>query len=395
MRKKVILLIGTLSGGGAERAVSNISMSFEENIETEIILFGSDAKIEYEYKGNITYLDQGSPKNLLSKFTTLIKRIFKLRKLKKNNNVSVISFLEYPNLLNMLSGKMKKSIVSVRNFMSTKHKKGLKAYFWNFTIKYFYKRAYRIVVVSQQMKKDLINNYNLPSEKICVINNSYPIEQIEGLANEELTKKEQDIFRNPVIITSGRLHKQKGHKHLLNAFKQVNKLIPHTNLVFLGEGNLKDSLEAMAKELGIETNVYFLGFQHNPFKYIARSKVFVMTSYYEGFPNALAEAMACKVPVISTDCPSGPREILAPKETKEKIDYTSNEHRYGFLVPEITENNYEEIEQQISRIIKELIRNKQIKKLFAEKSQQRIRSFHVEKIIGDWEQIIKKTNYKK
>lgn len=386
--KKVIFIIGTLSNGGAERVVSNISMNLSQNIEKEIILFGSNSKIDYPYVGKITFLDKKVLNNPISKLKALFSRAKKLRKIKRRNpDVKIISFLEYPNLLNMLSGNRKNSIVSVRNYMSTKHKKGLKSLFWNFSIKHFYKKSSQVIAVSKEIKKDLINNYNLPKEKIKVIYNSYSLNNIKNLAEESLINKEEKIFQLPTIITVGRLDKQKGHIHLLKSFSKVKKSIYNVQLVFLGEGRLESELKKMTEELGIQDSVHFLGFKQNPFKYISKSKIFLLSSYFEGFPNVLAEAMACKVPVISTDCHSGPREILAPNEIDKVIDYKMNPQRYGVLVPDFHNNNKEMIEDLIAYSIKKILNSAELFNYYSDKSYDRVKDFSMENIISEWKKV--------
>lgn len=387
--KKIYFIIGTLSNGGAERVVSNLSLRLKDNIEREIILFGHDARIDYPYKGKLSYLDQYKEKNMVQKVCILIKRIIFLRKIKKRNPDAIfVSFLEYPNLLNILSGYNYNSIVSVRNFMSVQHKNGLKSYFWNQTIKRLYNYSKKVVAVSEQIKYDLIENYQLNKEKIEVIYNSYDINRIQKLAGEELTDEEKLIFENPTIITVGRLHYQKGQHHLIKSFKYVKEKISNAQLVILGEGNLKTELQDLAHKLDVADSVHFLGFQKNPFKYIARSKVFVLTSYYEGFPNALAEAMACKVPVISTDCPSGPREILAPGKLNENINYGINKNFYGVLIPTFNEKNYENMEKHLSKIICNLITDEKLNRFFAKRSLERVKDFDINKVVKEWENLL-------
>lgn len=387
--KKVYFIIGCLANGGAERVVSNLSLRLKDDLEREIVLFGNKVKIDYPYKGNILYLDQLRTANVFEKIFALFKRVYLLRKLKKKNPEALfISFLEYQNLLNLLSGMKNNSIVSVRNFMSAKHKKGIKAFFWNQTIKYLYNFAKKIVAVSEHIKIDLIENYQIKEEKITVIYNSYDINKIEKLSLERIKGNEEHIFKNPTIITVGRLHYQKGQHHLIKSFKYVKEKISNAQLVILGEGNLKTELQDLAHKLDVADSVHFLGFQKNPFKYIARSKVFVLTSYYEGFPNALAEAMACKVPVISTDCPSGPREILAPGKLNENINYGINKNFYGVLIPTFNEKNYENMEKHLSKIICNLITDEKLNRFFAKRSLERVKDFDINKVVKEWENLL-------
>lgn len=393
--KKAFFFIGTLSSGGAERAVSNISLSFPKNIEQKIILFGSGAKVVYPHSADIVYLDSFDHKTLLDKARAFVSRFSKIRSLKRSKDVTMISFLEYPNLLNSLTRSSGKSIVSVRNHMSTKYKKGLKSRFWEFTIKNLYNRTDEIIAVSHEIKRDLVERYGIDDQKIRVIHNSYPVEDIQKFALEDLENEYKDIFAKPVVITSGRLNKQKGHWHLIRSFFEVKQKIPDAKLVFLGEGELKNYLANLALELGIEKDVHFLGFQKNPFKFISRSKIFAMSSLYEGFPNALAEAMACGVPIVSSDCLSGPREILAPDEFEEEtIDYGINKDRYGVLTPVCDGIRYDakdviasEEKVMAGHIIK-LLEDKKLAKYYESQSLQRIEDFNIKRIIRQWEAII-------
>src|SRR5690625_2414488 len=250
MEKKVIFLIGTLSNGGAERVVSNITLNLSEEIEREIVLFGKEAKVDYDYKGKILYLDRAELNSGFTKVKTFLKRIIELRRIKKRNpEAKVISFLEYPNLLNILSGNRRNTILSVRNYMSKKHHKGMKSFFWNWSIKRLYKKAAKIIVVSQEMKKDLVEKYLIPVEKIKLIYNSYPLEKINEHCKENIEENFQHIFSKPVIISAGRLGKQKGQEHLIRAFHKAKIHHPELKLVILGDGEKKAYLQGLANNL--------------------------------------------------------------------------------------------------------------------------------------------------
>jgi len=124
---------------------------------------------------------------------------------------------------------------------------------------------------------------------------------------------------DPFVLAVGRLHKQKGYRHLLMAFARIVKQ-RSAHLVILGEGDERNELQKLADTLGIASRVHFLGYRSNALAYMRQAAVFVLSSHAEGFGNVIVEALACGTPVISTDCPHGPREILA-------------DGRYGTLVP--------------------------------------------------------------
>lgn len=394
--RKVIFFIGTLSTGGAERVVSNLSLNINKDIEKNILMFGEKTKIDYPYEGQLVYLDKSSHTNLANKIKTIFYRIITVRRIKRmDKHATTISFLEYPNLINALTSTSGRSIVSVRNHMSTKHNNGIKSKIWNSTIKYLYPKAELIISVSEEIKRDLIKNYKIKEDKVKVIYNSYDIDSILEKSKELIDEKYKEIFEQPVIITAGRLNKQKGHWHLIRAFSQVKKEMPNAKLVILGEGELEPYLKELASDLSIIDDVHFLGFQNNPFRYIARSKIFVMTSFHEGFPNALAEAMACGIPVISTDCKSGPREILSPAEfSNENMDYQICKNRYGILTPVCNSKRYsasDEItteEAKIADSILSLLKDYDLWNHFSNQSQKRIKDFEISKIIKEWESII-------
>jgi glycosyltransferase involved in cell wall biosynthesis len=172
-----------------------------------------------------------------------------------------------------------------------------------------YPWAQGVIAVSEEAADDLARVLNVPRWQIHVIYNPTYDDALLERAKEPV---EHAWFRSgepPVILGVGRLTHQKDFATLLRAFARVRKEVV-CRLVILGEGDERARLQALAEELGVRRDVDLPGFVENPYAYMARAAIFVLSSRYEGLPNVLIEALACGVPVVSTDCPSGPREIL-------------------------------------------------------------------------------------
>lgn len=179
--------------------------------------------------------------------------------------------------------------------------------------RWLYRRADAIVGVSDGVSRDLERTLGLPTGSVITIHNPVDTEHIaqaiEGPIPDEL-ERAFGALRAPVVITTGRLVEQKAHRDLLAAFAGLPQ-DRRGSLVILGEGPLRQALERQADRLGIRDRVWMPGFVDNPWWFIARSDVFALSSHWEGHPRAILEALACNTPIVSTDCPSGPREILA------------------------------------------------------------------------------------
>jgi len=172
-----------------------------------------------------------------------------------------------------------------------------------------YPRADAVVAVSEGVADDLVYSIGIPRKCINVIYNPVYDDTILEKAKEPLNHPWFKEGEPPVILGVGRLTRQKDFGTLLRAFALVRKEFP-ARLVILGEGEERAKLETLARQLRISKDVDMPGFVGNPYKYLSRAGIFVLSSRYEGLPNSLIEAMALKIPVVSTDCPSGPKEIL-------------------------------------------------------------------------------------
>ncbi len=177
-----------------------------------------------------------------------------------------------------------------------------------------YRRADAVVANSQALGEDLVRAVGLPRQDLHVIYNPTATARVTALAREPVPHPWLEEGAGvPVVVAVGRVTHQKDYPTLVRAFARVRAQRP-CRLVFAGDGEERASLEALAAGLGIGADVAVLGFVENPYAVMARSSVFALSSRYEGLPNALIEAQALGIPCASTDCPSGPREILLDGE---------------------------------------------------------------------------------
>jgi glycosyltransferase involved in cell wall biosynthesis len=185
-----------------------------------------------------------------------------------------------------------------------------------------------------------------------------------------------------VVITAGRLRPEKGQWHLLRAFAEVRKKLV-CRLAILGTGELEDYLRGLARDLGVENDVFFLGWQDNPFKFLARACVFVLPSVTEGLSLVVMEAMACKLPIISTNCP-GPAEIIAPRGDEE----------FGLLVPRVDENMYggadplTRDELAMADAIFRMLKNADLRQKFVSAGLIRLKTFGREGFLEKYRRVI-------
>jgi glycosyltransferase involved in cell wall biosynthesis len=398
--KQIYFLLNSLAGGGAEVVAVRLS----EHIPiAKFILVEKDVK--YQVKKEVIFLSGHSIKtNSILKTLCIPLYAYELSKKVEYNSI-IISFLERANFVNIVSKFFKKhiAIISVRTNLNTS-RTGIKS-LNNYLVKVLYPKADLIIAVSYGVKESLIN-LGIEEEKIKVIYNPYPIDEIRELAKEPLESYEE-IFKHAVLITAGRLKKPKGQWYLLRIFKVLKEKHKDLKLVILGEGELKEYLVGLSEELGLKTyawdrdelsesfDVYFLGFQKNPFKFIARSKLFVFPSLWEGFPNALVEAMVCSVCLVSSDCRSGPREILAPNTDFNYQTQNPEFSEYGVLMP-VFEIKYktaneplEEREIMWVKTIDKLLEDESLREHYSEKAKQRAEDFRIEKIVEEWREILK------
>lgn len=180
---------------------------------------------------------------------------------------------------------------------------------FSWAIKYCYHRADHVIAVSRGSAEELNGKFGVPREMLSVVYSPIISEALQKRASEPLDHEWFQKGQPPVILSVGRLTAAKDQQTLIRAFALVRKNMV-ARLLILGEGENRAELEALISELGLAEDVSLPGFHKNPFAFMARARLFVLSSAWEGLPGALIQALACGCPVVSTDCPSGPREIL-------------------------------------------------------------------------------------
>lgn len=192
---------------------------------------------------------------------------------------------------------------------SLKGQSRIKKWIWYASMRLFYRGVDRIIAVSQGVADDVLAITRLPTGRVAVVQNPVVTPELERLAKAPAPHAWFNPHDRPVILGAGRLTRQKDFESLVRAFAIVRSRQP-CRLIILGEGALRARLESVAGELGVRTDVSLPGFAPNPYAFMAHADLFVLSSSWEGSPNVLTEALAVGTPVVSTDCPSGPREIL-------------------------------------------------------------------------------------
>lgn len=383
---KIGLLITKLNGGGAERTAANLSPLFDEYGEEVYLITFDGSNITYPYKGKLIDLSLGINKNVFDAIKKNIKRIIKVKKIKKKYNLDVcISFLDTPNLVNVLSGGKCKKIVSIRNYLSLEKPSFIRKQL----IRFSSIRADKTVCISKNVEYDMRDFFKIKEKKLCTIYNPVDIKSLLTIEEDYTFDKEFSDYFN--IVTMGRLTYQKGQWNLIYAIKDIVVQYPKVRLYILGDGELKNELEELVKKLELEEHVFFLGFISNAHKFLRQCDLFVLTSLFEGLGNVLLEAMALGLPVISTDCKSGPREIIAPNSNIKSVCENIDVERFGILVKQFSkEKNIVDNDSlvYIKQAIEMFYLDKKLREKYTTKSKMRANDFSKEKVYNEWMKLL-------
>jgi len=362
---RIAIVIHSLGGGGAERAAVLLAEGLTEKQHqvSFITLFGEEADF-YDLPEEIPRIAlkvDGSSANLLQGLQNNLRRLRSLRQAVDSCQPNiVISFLDKTNVLTLISclGSKYPLIVSEQND-PTQNDIGR---IWNLLRRLTYPFATMVVSCSQGVDRNW--SWLSPKQRAVIYN--------------PLAVKDRDSTVAPLqldsnfhkVVAMGRLTPQKGFDLLLQAFALISEQFPNWQLVILGEGEQRELLEALARKLGLESQVIMPGLVSNPFPVLQQCELFVLSSRYEGFGNVIIEAMSCGIPVISTNCPSGPGEII-------------NSGKNGILVPN-------QDKDRLAQAMKTLMSDPERRQELSAQAQNSLRRFELNEIVSQWEQLFNK-----
>lgn len=349
---KIAFYINTLAHGGAERVVTVLANSFYDRGWDVSVITTKKSDYEYVLNANVKRYILELSQSELSLIRRNISRISKLRKLlKKLNPDLAVSFMAEPNFRLLLAAKATnlKTVVSVRNDPSKEYPN----IFLRIAANVLFRKASGVVFQTQEARSCF--NKEVQEKSVIIFN---PVDKIFF-----------DSKYNPLdnlVINCGRLVDQKNQELLINSFKKVVEKHPKAILEIYGDGPLKKKLESQILDLGLEKNVFIKGLVSNILPVLEHASIFVLSSKYEGAPNALMEALAVGVPCVATDCPCGGPRML--------IRNMSN----GVLV----ENDSSD---DLAAAISELISNKDLSNSISKKAKENAAKFETSVVIDEWE----------
>ena len=368
MSKNIMLIVPNLRLGGQERVAVNTAEMLSNRYKVTMLTF-DNSEPAYEWSGNLIDIKIPAKPNIILKVINVLKRAWKVKKIKKMLGIDyTISFGESANIVNVISRNGDKIITSIHGYADLSQK---------LMDKYIYMNSDKVICCSEEIKSkydSLFADYG----NAVTLYNPYDINYIKKMGEEAVNDV---VFTENTLIAHGRLDKVKNYARLIKAVYLARQEIKDISLVIIGEGSERERLEDLVKKFGLGGFAELIGFRKNPFAYISKSKLYVLSSLNEGFPNALVEGMAL-LPVIAVDCKSGPREILNEEVGGEKCK-GMEEASYGILVSQTdeTEFSYEinEADRILARAIIDVLNNREKLELSKRVAAKRAEEFSFEK----------------
>lgn len=384
----IAILIPTLGMGGAERAAISIGGYFHDRGDkVYYFLFANRGQVFFPTKGKIIKTHIFLPfseKKYSENIREMMFAAKTLKKLKKKYQIDVaLSFMEACNFVNVCSKGKEKVYVSVRTVLSerTEYSGILYDKRW---LRILYRRADKVIAVSNYVMKDLIEKYKLSGRKVVAIPNiSICHKSIRAHAIPW-------VYGDKAVICVGRLDPIKRHERIIRAFSYVYEKQPEARLIIVGDGKQKNYLAAVCQKMGLEKGVVFAGAVTDVGYYLQFARAFVMASRVEGFPNAMVEAMAYGLPIVTTDSPGGCGEIVGKNKESDTVQYCE----YGILTPRIEGRAPEQKqllreEELLGEGMLKMLEDDTLHREYSDRAKKRAADYSEEKIMALWDAVVR------
>lgn len=396
---KILIVVESLQvKGGSEKFAANLGTKlFDKGYDVSYLTL-MDLNPKYHFKGNYYTLNEDDIyANVFKRSFDLFRYAPKITELCKERSFEIIlSVSEVANFHAVLSRYLFGNKVPIIASQHINPEIFLKSPLKSNLIKFFYKHADKTVCVSKDIERVLNEKFGVKNTE--VIYNMMNLNENIQLSLEKPHKEHETLFEknNFHFITVGRLTRQKGHWFLIRSFRKVVDKHPNTRLFIIGDGNLKTKLKTLIKVLDLDKHVFLLGEQENIFPFLKNSDCFTFTSLWEGFGLVLTEALSLNLPVISTDCRSGPREVLCPELDLNKDLKYPYFCKYGVLtdifpneinLKSLNENPLIESELMLADLMIEIIENPKLRENYSH-GQDLAEIFNDDKIVNHWIKIL-------
>lgn len=389
MKKKLMLMSPMLHQGGFERVCITTARLMEPYFDVTIVIFNS-ANIAYDVEGlNIIDIQMGAKKGTLQKLWNIVKRSGKVRQLKKQMKPDIVySFGPTANMVNAFSRTGREKVwLGLRNYTDVEE---------HLKIKLFTKRADLMICCSKTIEKELKERFHFC--KTATLYNLYDVKAIREKAMQSEPKLPWGDYDDQgrkirCMVSMGRDDDMKGFWHMLKVFSLVHEKMPEVRLILMGAGNFA-YYKKLAEDLNITDAIYFAGMQREPYQYLKKGEIYLLTSSNEGFPNALVEGMSLGLAAVSVNCMTGPAEILLEdgdasclenRKSGEKIPVIYGE--YGILLPVMTKERDLEAahilpeERNMADVVLGLLKDDEMLKKYQKAAVERAQCFTYESYI--------------
>tara|TARA_R110000744_G_scaffold376553_1_gene490865 strand:+ start:9528 stop:10706 length:1179 start_codon:yes stop_codon:yes gene_type:complete len=368
----------TLGSGGAEKVISLLLKKLINDYEVTLILMYNDIHFPIPEEVNLIIFRPNSSRNRPAylKFFDAISFVIKYNKIIEERKIGyAISFLALPNLLNGIISKLNpnlKTYISERGFPTDNTSSKLSFYISKIFYPILYNRCYKLFSNSTYINKDLKDNFGIKIPMEVIYN---PIETPITTLTPAKFSAETNRFK---AITIGTLNTRKNQVMIIKAIASLNS---NFSLTIGGAGELEKMLKEKVNELKLQDKVEFIGQVKDVNKHLIEHDCFVLSSFTEGFPNVLLEAMSIGLPCISTNCLSGPLELLHDNSEIEIPKHGFFKAKFGILI-----NNDDEV--GLAKALNYFKTNPKERVYYSEKSLERAKKYHIDSIYDEFKVFI-------